>query len=89
MDVRKQALIAGGIMAVIVRLSIDIVKAAIWCALAYLGWWLFHSHFAWYWSVVGVAMMISGLNALLPLIDIPISFVVMFLVLTHPEEFDK
>ena len=89
MDIQKQALIAGGITAVIIRLSIDIAKVAIWGFLAYLGWWLFQSHQAWYWSVVGVAMMISGLNALLPLIDIPISFVVMFLVLTHPEEFDK
>ncbi len=89
MNIRKQALIAGGIMAVIVRLSIDIIKAAIWCALAYFGWWLFQSHFAWYWSVVGVAGMLSGLNAILPIIDIPISFVVLFVVITNPERLDK
>lgn len=70
MDIRKQALIAGGITAVIIRLSIDIVKVAIWGLIGWFGWNMFHHSTAWYWSVIGFMILINGVGVILPAIDL-------------------
>lgn len=81
----KAAAIRGiGVFGIAIRMSIDILKVAFWGVLAYLGWWVFHSLDAWYWSAIGVILMLNGLGAILPAIDIVISLIILVIVLIDP-----
>lgn len=61
---------ATSIAFVFLKIAIALVKILFWSAIAFAGWVLFRNGEAWYWSVVGIILMVNGLGVILPILEL-------------------
>ena len=69
-------------------IGIELGKCAIYFALAYLGWWIWHNTDAWYYSLFAIALMMNILQSVWHGIAMIFNIVLLVIMLISPDAFD-
>ena len=69
-------------------IATELVKCAIYFALAYLGWWTWHNTDAWYYTLFAIGLMTNVLQVVWHGIATIFNIVLLIIALISPDALD-